>query len=291
MGNYVEKAAHDWTDDSVRIIATPSWTAKSTYYYVQEIGHFRTRPGYFTERQHLHSFLIVYTLSGKGYLRYRDRAYELRPGQLFFIDCQEYQHYTTDKRELWEMVWVHFHGSGSSGYYEQFARSGTPVLTLDEGSPIPGIIRQLLEINRRKDVRTEPLSSKYLVDLLTELLMATHPPQNAGAFLPAHIQQIMGDLDRRFREKISLDQLASQHSISKYHLLRELKKYTGYTPNEYVILQRITYAKELLMYSDMTIAAIAAQTGMDNVSHFINLFKQRVEMTPLAFRKKWRRLP
>lgn len=290
MGSYMEKAAHDWTNDSVRIIATPSLAAKSTYFYVQEVGHFRTLPAYFTERQHLNSFLVVYTLAGKGYLHYRTQEYELLPHQVFFIDCHDYQYYKTDQTDLWEMAWVHFNGSSSRGYYEQFVKNGPPVISVDPASPIPGIIGQLLEANRQKDIRTEPLSSKYLVDMLTELLLATSPQESAGAFLPAHIQNIISDLDKRFQEKISLDQLASQHAISKYHLLRECKKYTGYTPNEYLIHRRITYAKELLTYSDLTIGAIANQAGMENVSHFINLFKQRVEMTPLAYRKKWQRI-
>jgi hypothetical protein len=29
--------------------------------------------------------------------------------------------------------------------------------------------------------------------------------------------------------------------------------------------------------------------GIDNVSHFIALFKRREELTPLAFRRKWQR--
>ncbi|MED1793668.1 AraC family transcriptional regulator [Brevibacillus nitrificans] len=287
MGSYMEKAAHDWTDDSIRVIATPSMAAKSTYFYVQEVGHFRTLPTYFTERQSLNSFLIVYTLAGKGYLHYLGVTHELNRNQVFFIDCQEYQHYKTDKHERWELAWVHFNGSNSRGYFEQFMKNGSPVLTLDESSTIPQILSQLLEVNLQKDIRTEPLSSKYLVDLLTEMIIVTSPQEANGSFLPAHIQRIVSDLDKRFQEKISLDELANQHAISKYHLLREYKKYTGYTPNEYVIHRRITYAKELLTYSDLTIGEIASLSGMDNVSHFINLFKQRVEMTPLAYRKKW----
>lgn len=290
MGTYVERAAYDWTEDSVRLIATPSLTAKSMYFYVQEIGHFRTQPDYFTERQHLNSYLVVYTLAGKGYLNYQGKMYTVGPHQAFFIDCMNYQFYQTDRTDLWELLWVHFNGNSSRGYYEQFARNGSPVVTFGESNPIAGIMAQLLETHRQKDVRTEPLSSKYLVDLLTELLLATNPLESSDSFLPAHIQKIAADLDKRFQEKISLDQLAKKHAISKYHLLREFKRYTGFTPNEYVINCRITYAKELLTYSDLTIGAIASQTGMDNVSHFINLFKKRVEMTPLAYRKKWQRV-
>lgn len=289
MDRFRERAAHDWTEDSIRLISTPSQSAKKTFYYVQEVGHFRTKPGYFTERQQLHSYLIVYTLAGKGYLDYRGRRYVLGPNQAFFIDCREYQFYKTDSHDLWEILWVHFNGSNSRSYYEQFAKYGSPVIRLGEEANAAGLIRNMIQLHRHKDVRTEMLTSQYLVQLLTQLLLATSPMPQIDAYLPPVIENVVRDLDRRFQEKISLDSLAYRHAISKFHLVREFKKYTGYTPNEYVIHSRITYAKELLTYTDLTVGQIAEQVGMDHVSHFIDLFKKRVEMTPVAFRKKWQR--
>lgn len=289
MDKYVERASYEWTKDSVRLITTPSQMAKSTFYYVQEVGHFQTQPGYFTERQQLHSYLLVYTLSGTGHLHYQGKSYVLSPHQAFFIDCREYQFYKTDEACLWEILWVHFDGSNSRGYYEQFAKNGSPVVSFEADQGMPALIRQLIHIHHHQDVRTETLASKVLVELLTHLLLATNPPEHAGTFLPPVIENIVRELDRRFQEKISLDELAKQHAVSKFHLVRLLKKFTGYAPNEYIIHRRITYAKELLTYSDLTVAAIASEVGIDHVSHFIDLFKKRVDMTPLAYRKRWQR--
>lgn len=50
---------------------------------------------------------------------------------------------------------------------------------------------------------------------------------------------------------------------------------------------RINHAKEYLKYSDAPIAEIAERVGIDNVSHFIDLFKNRTGLTPLAYRKQW----
>ncbi|WP_134682648.1 helix-turn-helix transcriptional regulator [Brevibacillus migulae] len=290
MKAYTERASHAWSADSIRIIATPSLPAKSVFYYVQEVGYFRTQAEYYTEREHLHSYLVVYTISGRGSLHYRGKWHDLRPGQLFFIDCMEYQYYKTDEQELWEMAWVHFNGSSSRGYFEQFGKYESPVLTMENGDEtIVPLIRQLIEVHRQPDIRTEAISSQLLVQLLTEILLAAsahHTP--AGAPIPPYLEAVLRDLDKRFPEKISLDQLARNSAISKFHFAREFKKYTGFTPNEYLITRRITAAKELLMYSELTTAQIASAVGIDNVSHFINLFKQRVDMTPHQFRKMWR---
>ena len=63
------------------------------------------------------------------------------------------------------------------------------------------------------------------------------------------------------------------------------------TVNEYLITTRITYAKELLKFSDQSVAKIAEICGIPHVSHFISIFKSRKGQTPLAYRKDWRDIP
>jgi AraC-like DNA-binding protein len=289
MTKFRERASYDWTEDSLRILATPSSIARSTFFYVQEIGSFRTRPTYFTEREHLPSYLIVFTRSGKGYLNYENKSYLLLPNQLFFIDCMKYHYYETDKDDLWELIWVHFDGPATQGYYQFFQKHGSPVVTVNGDSSIDKIMNDLLDVQRKAhDIRTEPTSSKLLTDLLTDLLFAVNPTVSSNAFVPDFISNIMRDLEKRFNEPISLDQLSADFAISKYHLVREFKKYTGYTPNEYLINCRVSHAKKLLKYSDHSVSEISYSVGIDNVSHFINLFKKREQMTPLSFRKQWK---
>ena len=290
MTSFSENFASLWTESSVRLIATPSKTARSAFFYVQEVGHFQTLPGYFTEREHLNSYLVVYTAAGSGTLKYRNRTYTLGPGQLFFIDCMEHHYYTTDRHNLWEMVWVHFYGGTSRGYYEQFAKSSNPILTLDAASPIPDTLGQLIRLHQQKDFGTELLGSRLLVSLLTELLLTASQPQADTDILPHFIAPIVDFLDKHYTEKIRLEQLAEQFALNKFHLAKTFKKYMGETPNEYVINLRINKAKEWLKYSNVPVEEIAANIGIENVSHFINLFKSRVETTPLAFRKKWHSL-
>lgn len=288
MDSFKERAVLDWSEDSVRLIVTPSIAARSTFFYVQEIGYFKTNPKYLTEREHLNSYLVIFTLSGRGYLKYKGKSYTLMPNQAFFIDCMEYQYYETDKDNPWEFLWVHFNGATCRGYYKQFEKNNSPVITLDKNSVLPSIIYQLIEVHKQKDMRTEALSSKLLVNLLTELLLSANAQDQLSFYVPDYIRIVMKDMERRFNEKITLDEMARKYAVSKFHLAKEFKEYTGFTPNEYVINCRITYAKELLRYSDIPVADIAEKVGINNVSHFINLFKEREEMTPLSFRKNWR---
>ncbi|CAN7428185.1 AraC family transcriptional regulator [Paenibacillus sp. LjRoot153] len=278
-----------WSEDSIRFISSPSTFAKTNLFYVQEIGHFYTLPGYFTEREGLDSYLIAYILKGAGQLTYRDSTYPLGAHQLFFIHCDSYHHYSTNPQEPLELLWVHFHGSAATAYYDHYAASREPVLQLNNQSSVSTLLRQTLQIQQQRNAATEFLTSKFLVDLLTEIVLFAQQIGLSESDKPAYIDAICQTLESKFTESISLNELAHQHAVSKYHMAKRFKQYTGFSPHEYVINIRMTHAKERLKYSDMPVSEIAATLGIDNVSHFINLFKDRTGDTPLVYRKKWQR--
>jgi len=289
MPRYREEASHDWTGDSVRTIATPSAFAKSSLYYVQEAGKFRTMPAYYTKRENLDSYLVVYTMGGSGELTYGDKTYPLTEGSLFFIDCRKYQYYRNAPGESWELVWVHFSGSSSPAYYERYASAGSPVVPLPAESRIPVVLEEIVALSGSRTFRNELSESRLLVDLLTELLLAVHRRDSASApGLPSWIRDVMKHYDRHYGDKLSLDDVSSAFSVDKYHLSKEFKRHTGFSPNEYLINARITRAKELLRFTDLPVSEISAGVGVENVSHFIQLFREREAVTPLAYRKSWR---
>lgn len=83
--NYWEKANHSWSEDSSRVILTPSQRIRNLFFYIQEIGHFKAHIPYFTERENLPSYLIKFTLAGEGFLTYEGENYTLKAGDLFSL--------------------------------------------------------------------------------------------------------------------------------------------------------------------------------------------------------------
>jgi len=282
----IERFLPAWSQNSIRHIATPSSLAKSCFFYIQEIGYFQTLDSYFTERSSLNSFLLIYTKSGSGKLKYQGKDYIISKGQLLFIDCMQHHYYETDSNNLWEINWVHFNGSTSKGYYDYFATLSSPLITLANDSSIPFYMEEMLRLHQSKDLNKEILSSNFLHTLMTEILLHVHA-ENDLDILPNLIREIQSYIDHHFTETITLDHIAHTFSVSKYHLAKLFKKHTGYSPIDYLISQRISYAKELLHYTSMPINEIAEYVGIENVSHFINLFKTRESMTPHTYRKIW----
>lgn len=285
--HYLEHYSSSWSPDSLRIINTPSATARNTFFYVQETGYFKTFPPYFTERANLQSFLLVYTLSGQGCLRYGNREYTLTPGQIFYINCMEHHYYECSDKEGWEILWLHFNGSGALGYYEEFSNPGFRVLTLQDTFFVESTMKKILSLTSQKAVHSEIICSGLIVSLLTELLVQNSADTLSPAATPAYLKDIVRYIDQHFKEPVTLEGLSQTFSVSKFHLSREFKKYFGRTFMDYLIGQRLSYSKELLRFTRLPVSEIAYSCGMNNVSHFISLFKQREGMTPLSYRNEW----
>ena len=284
----LERGSHTWSEDSIRMILTPSSTARSTYFYTQEVGYFKTFHPYFSERENLDSFLIVYTVSGKGYLEYEGQTYPITKGQCFYINCEQHHLYRTGREEDWEILWIHFNGNSALGYYKEFTRNGFQILSVRDEFFMERTLWRIIALNQKKDLTTELVTSNLINGMLTELLLQT-ATNNADTFLiPDYIRQIVRLIDKNFKSGLPLSYFEEFTHRSRYHILKEFKKYIGVTIHEYIITARISYAKELLKYSDLPVSEIAFEAGMNNVTHFINLFKAREGTTPLAYRKAWR---
>ena len=286
---HYEKYNCSWSEDSIWMIITPGLSARSIYLYPQEVGYFSSGSDYFTERQKLHSFLIIYTLSGSGSLNYRKTDYTLSAGSLCLIDCMEYHLYKTTSTEPWEFLWVHFNGVTALGYFKEFEKNGFCVPTdIENPGSFEEAIRRLIAINRERNYTTDPINSNILHSMLTELLIRTNADSTATISIPEPIRQAAIFLDKRFSEKITLPELSRRCGISKYHLSREFKKWYGKTIIEYLTDNRVSYAKELLRYSDLSIDRIAEDCGIANMGHFIRQFRIREGCTPRAYKKAWR---
>lgn len=80
-------------------------------------------------------------------------------------------------------------------------------------------------------------------------------------------------------DEISLQQLSSMFHISPYYLTHSFTKMFGIPPHICQTLFRIKQAKQLLR-SEMSLAAVAAETGFVDQSHLSRRFKDVVGMTP-----------
>lgn len=151
-------------------------------------------------------------------------------------------------------------------------------------------------IGMRKEFAKERQNRFYAESLA--LALGAHIVRNHTAVEPAleeeatlsprQLYLVREFIESNLADDLSIEALASQINFSPYYFSRLFKQAMGTSPYNYIVQRRIEAAKRLLRTTQLPIEQIALSVGYGNASHFSRLFKQRVKLTPRAFRRRCR---
>ncbi len=85
-------------------------------------------------------------------------------------------------------------------------------------------------------------------------------------------------------EGIDVSDVLHAVPMSRSTMDRRFINILGYSPKDEILRVRLNRAKQLLAETDLPLALIAEKVGLEHVEHFSRIFKNRVGMTPSAFR-------
>ena len=147
------------------------------------------------------------------------------------------------------------------------------------------------------DIYTLASSSDYirdmringkLNDLLTLLMESSwHREAHTNAPKKMEISQVKSFLDAHYKEKLSLESVASHFFIDKHYLARLFKEHYGVTLVTYLQQVRITHAKRMLRFTDKSIEEIGLECGIGELNYFSRVFKKLEGVSPSEFRRVW----
>jgi len=103
------------------------------------------------------------------------------------------------------------------------------------------------------------------------------------------INAAIGYIVDNFRNEILLDKVAAVVNMSPNAFCKYFKRATNKTLIETVIEYRLNFAIQQLLSTDKAVAEISMESGFGDVSHFYKLFKKRMKMSPLNYRKDFQK--
>jgi AraC-like DNA-binding protein len=277
-----------WSEDF-----TPSEDTRNSCLYVQCIGHYQAGPGYMVSRRHnLHSYLILYTMSGTGILEYMGKKEKLNRGNIALIDCtydhSYYPEINTGKDDLWNFKWIHFYGNCIDGYL----KSITDNFMITEISDCDDLFNQIYNELHKVSYSSNIACSTLLINLCSQYLINIKKCfQGKEKRISPIVRDAANIIEERFSSELALDDLCKELNISKYYLAHLFKEQIGYSPYEYLLTKRLSFAKSLLRGSDKSVSEISELCGFSKSSYFIQLFKKNEHTTPLQYRKYFRAIP
>ncbi len=105
-----------------------------------------------------------------------------------------------------------------------------------------------------------------------------------------HINACKEYIYSHIKEHITIEDLADEFGVSASYLSRLFKKETGVSVSAYIREQKMEIAKNLLRFSDYSMADIANRLSFSSQSHFIQQFRETVGMTPKKYRDEHYRI-
>jgi signal transduction histidine kinase/DNA-binding LacI/PurR family transcriptional regulator/AraC-like DNA-binding protein len=100
------------------------------------------------------------------------------------------------------------------------------------------------------------------------------------------VKQASAFIQQNYTRSFSLEELAETIGVSKSYLSRIFKADTGISLWDFLNRYRVQRAKELLLLTDESITAIAANVGYEDVGYFSRVFREIVGCSPRAFRQQ-----
>lgn len=275
--------------ESDRIIYTPSPFAKTNLIHLQEIGQLQARQPHISRRENLASYLFFMVLSGSGTLEYAHTIHRLKKGDCVFLDCRK-PYFHRSSEELWSLKWVHFYGPNMNAIYEKYAeRGGLTCFSPQKAEPYDRILTRLYQTASSSDYVRDMKIFEQLTALLSLLMEESWHPEAGGrkSSQKYNLQNIKEYLDQNYFQRITLDNLADTFYINKFYLTRIFKEQFGVSISSYLLQLRITHAKQLLRFSDLTIEKIGQECGMKDANYFSRMFKKVEGISPGEYRKQW----
>ena len=277
---------------SSRILYTPSPFARFSLLHLQEVGSLTAIRPHTSKREKLQSYLCFMVEDGEGELVYEGKKYELKTGDVVFIDCRKaYSHSTglNPNAGLWSLRWCHFYGPSMPAIYAKYCeRGGLPVIRGADVSQYAAILTDIYTLASSSDYIRDMRINGKLNDLLTLLMESSwHRGAHTNAPKKMDISLVKSFLDEHYKEKLSLESVASHFFIDKHYLARLFKEQYGVTLVTYLQQVRITHAKRMLRFTNKSIEEIGLECGIGELNYFSRVFKKLEGVSPSEFRRVW----
>ncbi|MCM3654397.1 AraC family transcriptional regulator [Metabacillus litoralis] len=266
-------------DQSKIFFHIPSEFAKKALYCLHDSGLFYCNDKYFVERDNYNNYLIMLIRKGSMTIRYGNQEFQAPKNTLVFLNCHQPHMYQANENVFFE--WFHFSGISSQQYFDLLFEKNGCIFSIGNNFVISECMSQIVQMAEKANVN-EHFISMNIHKIMYGLNEITHETTDIQEKV---IKQAMAYIESHFNEEIKLKDLAYYVNLTPFHFSRVFKKYTGYSPYEYIINYRINYAKTLLQNTTTSIKEISIESGFNNDTHFMTTFKKHTNLTPKQFRE------
>jgi len=275
--------------DYRHVFQTPDDEIKTNLMHLTGIGFYECDKSFYEDSFYHTGYYFLYVSSGKGFIEICGHLYPVATGNLAILDLSHPYKFYPDAKDPWKLLWMLYDGPNAAWFYSRICERSS-VFSVSNGEPLVSAMMELLLCCEKKSVGYEMQTAALIHTILSCAYGISRDFRSVyitSREYPNTVKLVAEYIEINYFRKLTLEELAKVAYISPYHLLREFKKHTGFTPLEYTNLYRLTLAKQFLIESDLTIEQIALNTGFCSHSYFSRCFRTDTGITPERFRLQY----
>lgn len=236
-----------------------------------------------------HYYILHFVLKGKGHFWVGSRHYLIEQGQYFLISPDVLTFYRADSEDPWDYAWICFNGTKAADILLHCGiQTMEPVRRYPQIQEIKALIEEMMRYHEQT-----PAGEYYIQSGLYRIFAKLSEASNASYELSEstdnyYITQAANYILSSFDPNITVKDIADHLHISRSYLFALFKKNLNLSPQQFLIMTRITSARELLADTDLSIAVVANSCGYQNAFAFSRAFKKETGLSPREYRMKYR---
>ena len=158
----------------------------------------------------------------------------------------------------------------------------------DEGlNALLGLLRVELMRGQASPLFVQSLAQAIAVYLARNYGVMGEELHSNSPSLPGYkLRQITEWIAEHAAEDFSLERLATQAGLSKFHFQRLFKSALDVSPSRYHINLRMNLARQLLRETKKSVVDVALEVGYADPSHFAKLFRREIGLSPSDYRRQ-----
>ncbi|MEU8470173.1 AraC family transcriptional regulator [Streptomyces sp. NPDC029006] len=150
--------------------------------------------------------------------------------------------------------------------------------------PDPVITSSAVALVQAREAGACELYAECAAQYLIAHILAPKVSEPRGPLTVTQLKTIHEYIHAHLAARITLEDLALQVSLSRYHFLRLFKQTTGMTPHQYLTQQRMEAAKHWLRTRKHPVGRIGQMCGYATAAHFSRAFRKYVGVSPSDYR-------
>ena len=169
---------------------------------------------------------------------------------------------------------------------KNFFSKEEPLYHIGVSSAIVGLYDDIIRIAQKEKAGYQQMISSIVLSILGAVYYKNKNGQYTDTYMVDKINEARDMIKNNNENTLSQEDIAKKLGLGYSWYRRMFKEYTGVSPAQYQLQQKLMRSKELLTTTDRNISEIAYSLHFENVCQFSTFFKKKEGITPSEFRNR-----